>query len=66
MEKEYNLSRFVSGWSWGNMSLNENSIKLTSNEKDWFSIKGNYITNLTSQNKNDLGMEFLPENDDEE
>lgn len=60
---EKNLSKTLNGWTWGNLELNEKSIKMTSQDKEWFTINGSQITNVTNQNKNELGLEFCQDDE---
>ena len=67
MEKKSNfpLSKSINGWNWGSISLDEGkAIKFFNQGKDWFSINTNSISNLTTQNRNELGFEL--NYDDEE
>lgn len=57
--KEVSLSRVLTGTSWGDFEIIDKTFKLTNNGKDWFSIHGSQIANLSSQNKNELGFEFM-------
>ena len=60
---EYGLTRSLNGWTWGSMGIDEKSIKMTCNEKDWFTIFGSQIMNITTQNKTELGLEFHHDDD---
>lgn len=60
---ESTLCKTLNGWTWGNLEMKESSIKMISKDKDWFNIPGNQISNLTNPNKNELGMEFLLDED---
>jgi hypothetical protein len=60
---EPSLCKTLNGWTWGNMELKENSLKMYSKDKEWFNIPGSQIMNLTNPNKNELGMEFIQDED---
>lgn len=67
MEKKNSvkLSKCLNGWNWGNVKLTDsNYIQFQSQENNWFDIPTNYISNLTNQNKNELGIEFNYEDED--
>lgn len=66
MEKksDFELSRCLNGWSWGNVKLNDSSIQFYSQSKEWFVLNTNNISNLTNQHKNELGLEFNNDEDD--
>jgi len=73
MEKNVNLnntsnlrlSKSLNGWTWGNLVIEDDSIKMTS-DKDWFSIKGSQIANITNPNKNEIGIELMNDDDQNE
>jgi hypothetical protein len=73
MEKNVNLnnssnlrlSKSLNGWNWGNIEIEEDSIKMTS-DKEWFSIKGGNIANVTNPNKNEIGIELMIDEDQNE
>lgn len=61
MEKlnKYTLSKSINGWNWGTISLEDNNaIKFYNQNKEWFSVNTNNISNLATQNKNELGFEL--------
>jgi len=62
MEK-HSLNKNLNGWSWGNIKVDENSMQFISMGKELFSINGNQISNLSNPNKNELGIEFINEED---
>jgi hypothetical protein len=66
MEKksDYEISKCLNGWNWGNVKLSDNTIQFYSQSKEWFVINTNNISNLTSQLKNELGLEFNNEDDE--
>jgi hypothetical protein len=51
-------NQFINGWSWGEIKINDNSIKLESNRQEWFSINPSSISNVIVANKNELGIEY--------
>lgn len=67
LNKEVVLSKVINGTSWGDFDIDDKSFNLTNNGKEWFSIQGKRIANLTNPNKNEIGFEFInQENDNEE
>lgn len=65
MEK-YKISKFLSGWNWGTVRTEENNFIFSTQGKELFTFTGNQISNLSNPNKNEMGIEFIPEENTEE
>ena len=54
-----NESTYIKGRTWGNLSLTETEIDFTGENKKWFKIPYNSLTNvLAASNKNEITFEF--------
>lgn len=61
------ISKCLNGWTWGNIKHDkENVIEFETQGKEWFSIKSNHISNIFNPNKNEIGFEFIYENEDKD
>jgi hypothetical protein len=61
MEKDQNKSnRFVKGHSWGDINLKQKDVQFT-NKDQWFNIPYKTISNVHLPSKNEIGLEFIPE-----
>ncbi len=58
-----NGHQFVRGWSWGDMKISQNKIAFENSGHPWFSIPFSGISNALLPTKNEIGLEF---NADEE
>jgi hypothetical protein len=53
--------RFVKGWSWGEINLKQAAVEFSSNSQQWFDIPYNLVSNVLLPTKNEIGLEFTPE-----
>jgi hypothetical protein len=60
MDKEQTNNRFVKGHSWGDINMKEKEIQFTNKDK-WFNIPYTSISNVHLPSKNEIGLEFIPE-----
>jgi Structure-specific recognition protein (SSRP1) len=56
-------TQMINGWSWGEIKIQDNTIKFESNNQDWFNIETNSISNVLVANKNEVGIEFNVDDD---
>ena len=64
MEKDNNNianKKFVRGWSWGDIHHKQTGVEFSSNNQLWFEIPYNSISNVLLPTKNEIGLEFNPE-----
>jgi structure-specific recognition protein 1 len=63
MDKDTNNTgkKFVKGWSWGDIHLKQTGVEFSSNNQQWFNIPYNSISNVLLPTKNEIGLEFNPE-----
>ena len=54
----FKQNQFINGWSWGEITIKDNSINFLSNNQNWFKINPESISNVLVANKNELGLEF--------
>lgn len=57
-------NQMINGWSWGEIKIQDNLLKMESNKQDWFKIDTKTISNVIVANKNEVGIEFYIDDED--
>ena len=60
-----NKPQLVKGWSWGDIKVTQNQIEFELANQSWFNIPYNSISNALLPTKNEIGLEFNIDDEDQ-